>query len=169
MTTSETIDGLPIDGWEARFSGSVDLDNTDALAASFGDEVLLVVSARVKQTTIRETATGDVRRVQIYKPGEVRAVLNSEMQAQLRDELGLDYPDRGPEALPATSVKQHVVEVKASSTAVQREIASPPSTADSDVADLSGAVPVPSSPSTRGASAVEHDEHLRKFLQEEAS
>lgn len=86
----EQFDGYSIDSYRGRFSGSFDVDSHVGEQIAYGDEVMVIVVAKVGKADISETAIGDMRRTNVLKPMDVTFVLGSQEQNQLKEKFGLD-------------------------------------------------------------------------------
>lgn len=94
----DRFDGYSIDSYRGRFSGSFDVDPSVGEQIAYGDEVVIVVVAKVGKADITETAIGDMRRTNILKPTDVRFVLNGTEQTRLRENFGFDSFQPAPSA-----------------------------------------------------------------------
>lgn len=77
----ERLDGLEVMRWLARFSGTVELSEDDADHMGIGKGVIVVAWARVAAPSFKETADGDLARVDVLKPEEI-AVVTGELRDQ---------------------------------------------------------------------------------------
>lgn len=161
----ERFDGLVVDSYEGRFSGGFDVDEVDGRRLQWGDDVIVVLTARVKQATIRETAKGDVRRTHVLAPREVRFA-SGDLAEQILDQFDLENAGAGIFAQPAAARPPDIENL----TPVSPE---PPATSqvldeldDSSVdsAEVPRGTPVGDKGGPR--SAVERDPMLAKFIEQ---
>lgn len=114
---SKTFDGMAIDEWGGRFSGTFDLEEEQADRYSVDDVVILVVRAQVKGANVKTTPQGDVKRVHVLGVEEViipSTKLWKECMAELRPSKQGQLPlsqNAGPPAASSGS-DQDVIEVE---------------------------------------------------------
>lgn len=150
MSHQGRFDGLTVDQFHARFAGTFELDDYDAMYQGLDGEVMFVVVAKVKGASITETPVGDVRRTNTLAVKQVAMVRKAEAREELADIYGLELPLTLPGVLEAT----------ASSAPAASPEATPVLTAvetDEDEDDGEARVPV------GGAAA--NDDMLARFLE----
>lgn len=96
MSHQGRFDGFTVDQFQARFAGTFDVEDYDAMQQGLDGEVMFVVVAKVKGATITETPAGDVRRVNSLGVKQVAAVRKAELREELAELLGLDLPMQLP-------------------------------------------------------------------------
>lgn len=92
-----TLDGISVNNNKARFSGTVDLEDVEAEAASLDEVLVMVVVANVKDVQAKLDRTGDLDRINVMKVTDAR-LLTGELKALLVDKLGLYGADTVPPA-----------------------------------------------------------------------
>lgn len=104
---SKTFDGMPVDEWAGRFSGTFDLEEEQASRYSVDDVIVFVVRAQVKGASVKTTPQGDVKRVHVL--GVEEAVIPTEkLWRQCMSELRADK--QGKLELPAPVLQDPLVE-----------------------------------------------------------
>lgn len=93
-----TVDGIAVDHFRARWTGSVDLEETEANATALDEVGVFVVVGRVKDVQNRLDRSGDVARVAVLQATDTR-VIEGELRELLVNQLGLHGSDTIPPAL----------------------------------------------------------------------
>ena len=101
MEATQKFDGMGIDLYAGKFSGSFDLETQDATDQAMDQEAYFVVRARVTGADMRTTRHGDLQRINIYAvadvvriPTEVGFKLQTVRSAQLMlDDMSADLKD----------------------------------------------------------------------------
>lgn len=88
MTISERFDGINFALHRGRFSGSVDLEETEAAAAAMGETLVMVVVANVADVGAKLDKNGDLIRIPVFKATDAR-ILDTELKQLLVERLGL--------------------------------------------------------------------------------
>lgn len=87
---TRAVDTVPIDSNQGRISGRFDIDDNDAAGLLYDNEVMIVMMARVSAPTFSETKNGEITRVSVLKPHEVRLVRDEKAQKELLESLEFD-------------------------------------------------------------------------------
>lgn len=88
--TQSRFDGLAVDEFKARFAGTFDLADRDAMQMGLDGEVMIVVVARLNGASITETSTGDVRRTNKLAVRSVAVVRSQLDREEIADRYGLE-------------------------------------------------------------------------------
>jgi hypothetical protein len=86
------VDGDQVDEYAGTFTGTFEVSGVDAKYMPYDDEVLLVVRARAKVPRLKETAKGELVRVNVLAVKEVGVVRSEDLKKHLCETLGLDVP-----------------------------------------------------------------------------
>ncbi len=111
MASPDRFDGLEVDLHQARFSGTVELDPTDADRMSMDTTFVAVVVCTVGGANITDNAKGEVVRTNKFKLDRFAVVRTSELQDSLYDALPAlsgEAPD--PEMFQGTDDGRVVIE-----------------------------------------------------------
>lgn len=85
---SDRFDGLPVDTYQARFSGTFECD----LKTPMEGEAMLIVIVRTTSASIKPTASGDIKRVDSLQVRQAAFVRNPSLRDELADRFGFERP-----------------------------------------------------------------------------
>jgi hypothetical protein len=92
MASPDRFDGLEVDQHQARFSGTVELDPTDADRMSIDTQFMAVVVCTVGGATVADNAKGELIRTNKFKLDHFAVVRDGQMQEALYKALPLVGP-----------------------------------------------------------------------------
>lgn len=92
MASPDRFDGLEVDQHQARFSGTVELDPTDADRMSIDTQFMAVVVCTVGGATVADNAKGELIRTNKFKLDHFAVVRDGQMQEALYKALPLTGP-----------------------------------------------------------------------------
>lgn len=104
MSYTRSVDGLSVDDDRCRVSGQIHVDQEDAKSFHVGSDVVVVMLARVAGPTFKESK-GEITRVNVLKPLEMRTVTEGEFRVSLMEELGFDYVAVGEDPLKEPDIE----------------------------------------------------------------
>lgn len=87
---STNVDGVTIDSHKGVVSGAFEVTDAEASLLALDEEVMIVVTARVKAPRFKEAANGDLSRIAVLKVKEARVVSNPQMFRELADNLNFE-------------------------------------------------------------------------------
>lgn len=88
---TNTVDSFPVDEHMMRVSGRVDVRHSDANLMPYDGEVLVVMLGRMTTPSYSESKEGDVIRVNVMKPIEVRVVKDLKDRRKMMEGLNFDH------------------------------------------------------------------------------
>lgn len=116
---SKTFDGMHIDEWGGRFSGSFDLEEEQASRHSVDDVVVMIVRAQIKGANVKTTPQGDVKRLHIFGVEDARFPSNklwrqcmTELRPDRQGKLELQNPDDSSSAADELEPDEDVIHVE---------------------------------------------------------
>lgn len=114
MSYTRSVDGFSVDEDRCRISGQIHVDPEDAGTFHVGSDVMIVMLARVTGPTFKESK-GDITRINVLKPLEMRAIEEGEFRDIVTTKLGFDYADLGDDVLKEENAEPEIefVEVPA--------------------------------------------------------
>lgn len=149
---SDRFDGLPVDVYQARFSGTFECD----LKTPMDGDAMLVVIVRTTSASIRPGAKGDIKRVDNLQVRQAAFVRNPSLRDELAERFGFESAMNIPFPIFEDEVEADVVLEPAQETlATQASI--PPTAAPAPPAPHTGPAPVGS---------VVRDPYLSSFVSE---
>lgn len=86
----DRFDGYAIDTYVGRFSGTFDIEENQGRGLRFGDEVILLVTARIGRATADENALGDMKLARTLKAGFVKFI-DPEDASETLTSLGIPH------------------------------------------------------------------------------
>lgn len=98
MSYTRTVDGIAVDEDRCRVSGQVHVEPEDAGSLHVGSDVMVVLMARVTGPTFKESK-GEITRVNVLKPLELRLIKDGEFREEVVQTLQFDYADVGDDPL----------------------------------------------------------------------
>lgn len=99
LTPREKIDGFTVENYGGRISGSFDIDAADGRRIKLGDDVVMVLFAKVKDPVFKEDKAGDIRRVDVFKADEVWVCTDPDRRAAVLNALVVEAKDPNQSAL----------------------------------------------------------------------
>jgi len=111
------VTNVPVNTFEGRFSGTLDVEEVDLKSMRYGGRYVLVVVADYDNFTVKPTKEGNNKQVVVFKPVDWALVRTEDMKARLIDLYhlqGLDptLPGLDPELTIASPlVAENEVEV----------------------------------------------------------
>ncbi len=102
MTDSYTrvVDGVPIVEDRCRVSGQFHVLGKDSRSLHVGTDAVIVIVGRVSAPTFSESKDGEFKRVNVFKPHEMRVLSDETLRDRVLDRLNFDirpdvtdYPD----------------------------------------------------------------------------
>lgn len=102
MTDSYTrvVDGVPIVEDRCRVSGQFHVLGKDSRSLHVGTDAVIVIVGRVSAPTFSESKDGEFKRVNVFKPHEMRVLSDDALRDRVLDRLNFDirpevtdYPD----------------------------------------------------------------------------
>lgn len=96
---SDRVDGIAFDMYRARFTGTIDLEDTEAEASATSETLVMVTIATVDGFQAKLDKEGDLARIAVLKVNDAR-VLDPELRDLMIERLGLSYGDMGAAPTP---------------------------------------------------------------------
>lgn len=94
--TSDRVDGIAFDMYRGRFTGTIDLEDTEAQAAATGETLVMVVIATVDGFQAKLDKEGDLARIAVLKATDARVLAEPELRDLMIERLGLSYGEVTP-------------------------------------------------------------------------